>query len=170
MDCARTIKKLGAQNVTIIYRRAKEQMPAELKEIEEAEKEGIEFLYQTNVVKIIGNEEGKQVGKIECIKTELIKKEGESRLSPVDIKGSNFVIGMDYVVMAIGSTVDEKIVNNLNLELTKKGYIQVDEKYETSIKNVFAGGDVVGTKATVAWAAKTGRDVAMIIKNRYIED
>ena len=164
MDCARTIKKLGAEKVTIIYRRAKEQMPAEAKEIEDAEKEGIEFLYKTNVVKILSDEGGKNVGKLECIKTELVKKEGETRLSPVDIEGSNFIIDMDYVVMAIGSTVDEKVVKSLDLERNKKGYIQVNENYETSMKNVYAGGDVIGTKATVAWAAKTGRDVAEIIK------
>ena len=164
MDCARTIKKMGAENVTVIYRRAKEQMPAELKEIEDAEKEGVEFLYQTNVVKILGET---KVNKLECIKTELVKKEGETRLSPVDIKGSNFTIDMDYVVMAIGSMPEENVINKLGLELTKRGYIQVDENYETSEKNIFAGGDIVGTKATVAWAAKTGRDVAEIIKNRF---
>jgi len=163
MDCARTINKMGAEKVTIIYRRAKEQMPAEVKEIEDAENEGVEFLYQTNVVKILGD---KNVKKIECVKTELVKREGETRLSPVDIEDSNFNIDMDYVIMAIGSTVEEKIVNNLGVDLNKKGYIQVDENYETSMKNVFAGGDAVGTKATVAWAARTGREVAEnIIKN-----
>lgn len=164
MDCARTIKKLGAERVTVIYRRAKDQMPAEIKEIEDAEKEGIEFLYQTNVIKILADESNIKVNRLECIKTDLIKKKGETRLSPVDIEGSNFIIDMDYVVMAIGSTVDDRIVKNLNLQLNKKGYIQVNENYETSMKNVFAGGDVIGTKATVAWAAKTGRDVAEIIK------
>lgn len=189
MDCARTINKLGAEKVTIIYRRAKEQMPAELKEIEDAEKEGVEFLYQTNVTKIIGEnstvkeQENKiirnelnpkennivenKVNKIECIKTKLVQKEGQDRLSPVDIEGSNYEIDMDYVVMAIGSTVEEETVNNLGIELNKKGYIQVNENYETSIENVFAGGDVIGTKATVAWAARTGRDVAEIIIKKY---
>lgn len=170
MDCARTINKLGAEKVTVIYRRAKEQMPAELKEIEDAEKEGIEFLYQTNVVKIFGTGEKSKVNKIECIKTQLVQKEGETRLSPVDIEGSNYVIDMDYVVMAIGSTVEEKVVNNLGLELNKKGYIQVNENYETSMKNVYAGGDVAGTKATVAWAARTGRDVAEAIKNKTLNN
>ena len=67
---------------------------------------------------------------------------------------------MDYVVMAIGSAPEEKILNKLNLERTKKGYIKVDEAYRTSIKKVFAGGDIIGQKATVAWAARTGRDAA----------
>ena len=67
--------------------------------------------------------------------------------------------------MAIGSMPEEKVVNNLGLEVDRKGYIKVDENYETSIKNVFAGGDVAGTTATVAWAARTGRDVAERILN-----
>lgn len=163
MDCARTIKRLGAKNVSIVYRRAKEQMPAEEIEIVEAEKEGIEFLYKTNVIKVIGNNTN-EVCKIECIKTELVQKEGDSRLSPVNIEGSNFELDMDYVVMAIGSMPDENVISTLGLELNKKGYIQVDENYETSIKNVYAGGDVAGGKATVAWAARAGRDVAEIIK------
>ena len=162
MDCARTINKMGANKVTIIYRRAEEQMPAERKEIEDAKNEGIEFLFQTNIVKILGSE---CVQKVECIKTELIQKEGETRLSPVNVEGSNFKLNMDYVVMAIGSMPEEKIVDSLGLELDKKGYIKVDENHETSIKNVFAGGDVAGTKATVAWAARTGRDVAEYISS-----
>ena len=162
MDCARTINKMGANKVTIIYRRAEEQMPAERKEIEDAKNEGIEFLFQTNIVKILGSE---CVQKVECIKTELIQKEGETRLSPVNVEGSNFELNMDYVVMAIGSMPEEKIVNSLGLELDKKRYIKVDENHETSIKNVFAGGDVAGTKATVAWAARTGRDVAEYISS-----
>ena len=161
MDCARTINKKGAEKVYVIYRRAEEQMPAEKKEIADAKKEGIEFLFKTNVVKVIGN--NNLVNKIECIKTELIQKEGEKRLSPVNIEGSNFQLDMDYVVMAIGSMPEEKIVNQLGLECDKNGYIKVNENYETSIKNVFAGGDVVGTKATVAWAARTGREVAEYI-------
>ena len=76
MDSARTIKKLGASEVYVIYRRAEEQMPAEKKEIADAKKEGIEFLFQTNIVKILGKE---KVEKLECIKTELVKKEGENR-------------------------------------------------------------------------------------------
>ena len=166
MDCARTINKLGANKVTVIYRRAEEQMPAEKKEIEDAKNEGVEFLFQTNVVKINGNEDdANKVSSIECIKTELIQKEGESRLSPVNIEGSNYELNMDYVVMAIGSMPEEKVVNNLGLEVDRKGYIKVNEKNETSMKNVYAGGDVAGEKATVAWAARSGRNVAeQIIK------
>ena len=156
IDCARTIKKLGAKKVTIIYRRAEEQMPAERKEIEEAKKEGIEFAFKNNIVKIIGE---KSVEKIELIKTELIKKEGEERLSPVNIENSNYTTEMDYVIMALGSKPSE-IVNELGLELNKWGNIKIDEKYRTSKEKIYAGGDLAGIKGTVAWAAYSGREAA----------
>ena len=155
MDSARTIKKLGASEVYVIYRRAEEQMPAEKKEIADAKKEGIEFLFQTNIVKILGKE---KVEKLECIKTELVKKEGENRLSPVNIEGSNFILDMDYVVMATGSKPENNIIEKF--EKNESGYIKIDENMQTSISKVFAGGDIVGQKATVAWAARSGRDAA----------
>lgn len=155
MDSARAIKKLGASEVYVIYRRAEEQMPAEKKEIADAKKEGIEFLFQTNIVKILGTE---KVEKLECIKTELVKKEGENRLSPVNIEGSNFSLDMDYVVMATGSKPENNIIEKF--ERNEYGYIKIDENMQTSINKVFAGGDIVGQKATVAWAARSGRDAA----------
>ena len=155
MDSARTIKKLGASEVYVIYRRAEEQMPAEKKEIADAKKEGIEFLFQTNIVKILGKE---KVEKLECIKTELVKKEGENRLSPVNIEGSNFILDMDYVVMATGSKPENNIIEKF--ERNEYGYIKIDENMQTSINKVFAGGDIVGQKATVAWASRSGRDAA----------
>lgn len=162
MDCARTIKKLGAENVKVIYRRAREQMPAEDKEVEEAINEEIEFLFQNNIVKIIGNE---KVEKIELIKTELIKKEGETRLVPVNVENSNYIQDIDYVVMALGSKPD-KIVNKLGLELNKWGNILIDDKYQTSNPKIYSGGDLAGIKGTVAWAAYSGREAAkQIISN-----
>ena len=160
MDTARTIKKLGAKKVSVIYRRAEEQMPAERKEIEDAKKEGIEFLFQNNIVKIIGNN---KVEKIECIKTELKKKEGDDRLSPVNVEGSNYILDMDYVVMAVGSKPEEKLLEKLNIKLNKWGQIEIDENNMTSMNGVFAGGDIVGAKSTVAWAAKSGRDASCSI-------
>lgn len=160
MDTARTIKRKGAEEVTVIYRRAEKQMPAERKEIEDAKREGVKFLFQTNIVKVLGD---KKIEKIECIKTELIKKEGETREVPVDIIGSNFEISMDYVVMAVGSKVEEELVKSLGLELTPKGNIKIDENYMTSKNKVFAGGDLSGTKATVAWASRSGRDASIKI-------
>lgn len=155
MDCARTIKRLGAEKVYVIYRRAEEQMPAERKEIEDAKTEGIEFLFQTNIVKIFEKE------KIECIKTKLVQKEGDTRLSPVNIEGTNFLLGVDYVISATGSNPEEKIIEQF--EKNKYGYIYVDENMQTSIPKVFAGGDIVGEKSTVAWAARSGREAAKCI-------
>ena len=156
MDCARTIKKLGAKEVKVIYRRAEEQMPAEAKEILEAKEEGIEFLFQNNIVKILGKN---KVEKLELIKTELVVKEGETRKVPVNIENSNYIIEMDYVVMALGSKPEE-MVKDLGIELNKWGYIQIDEKNKTSNPKIFASGDIAGAKGTVAWAAKSGRDAA----------
>ena len=159
MDVARTIKRLGAKNVIVTYRRAREQMPAEQKEIEDAINEGIDFLFQHNIVKILGDE---KVRGIKVVKTELIKREGENRLSPVNIKDSNYEIKADYVVMAIGSKPSE-FVKNLDLEKDKRGYIKVNENGLTSNPNIYAIGDLAGNIATVAWAAKSGRDIAKII-------
>ena len=172
MDSARTIKRLGANRVYIIYRRAEEQMPAEKKEIEDARKEGIEFLFQTNITKILGSLKSvknkdltnkqsataDRVQKIECIKTQLVKKEGETRLSPVNIEGSNYLMDADYVVMATGSKPEENAI--IDFEKNKWGYINIDENMRTSIPKVFAGGDVAGEKSTVAWAARSGRNAA----------
>ncbi len=165
MDTSRTIKRLGAEEVTVIYRRAEKQMPAERKEIEDAKSEGVKFLFQTNLVSIKGQE---KVERIECIKTELVKKEGEAREVPVDIKGSNYEIPMDYVVMAVGSKTEEILVKSLGVELTSWGNIKVDENYMTSKNKVFAGGDLSGTKQTVAWASRSGREAANAIM-RFLE-
>ena len=142
MDCARTIKRLGAKEVKIIYRRAREQMPAENKEIEDAKKEKIEFLFQNNIVKIIGD---KKVEKLELIKTKLVEKETDPRPVPVNVEGSNYIIDVDYVIMALGSK-PEDYVKDLNLNLNKWGNIDVNENYQTSNPKIFAAGDVAGQK------------------------
>ena len=161
MDCARTIKKLGAKEVNVIYRREREQMPAEEKEINEALSEGINFLYKNNVVKIIGN---KNVEKIELIKTELVKKENENRLFPINIENSNYTMDVDYVVMALGSKTEE-FVKDLGLITDKWGRIVVNNNYQTSNKKIYAGGDLTENKSTVAWAAYSGREAAKSIIN-----
>lgn len=159
MDCSRTIKRLGAKEVNVIYRRSEEQMPAETKEIEDAKKEGVNFLFQNNIVEIKGKE---KVEKLELIKTKLVQREGESRLVPVNIDDSNYEIDTDYVVMALGSTVEEKTLE-LGLVVNKWGNICVNENFETSSDKIFAGGDLIGTKGTVAWSARSGRDSAEAI-------
>ena len=135
-------------------------MPAEKKEITDAKEEGINFLFQNNIVEIKGNS---KVEKLELIKTELIQKEGEKRLVPVNIEGSNYEINTDYVVMALGSNVSDEVLD-LGLTLNKWGNIIIDENYKTSNSKIFAGGDLAGCKGTVAWAARSGRDAAESIK------
>ena len=161
MDCARTIKRKNAKSVKVIYRRAEEQMPAEKKEIEDAKKEGIEFLFQNNIVKIIGQN---RVEKVELIKTKLVQKEGEKRLVPINIENSNYQIDIDYIVMALGGTVDKETML-LGLTLNKWGNILIDDNYKTSDNKMYSGGDVAGIKGTVAWAARSGREAAKNILN-----
>ena len=162
MDAARTIKRMGAKSVKVIYRRAEEQMPAERKEIADAKEEGVEFLFQTNIKKVLGKD---KVEKIECIKMDLVQKEGETRLSPVEIPNSNYEMDIDYVVMAVGAKTEEENLKKENVELTERKYVKINENYETSINKVFAGGDLVGNTATVAWAARDGRNAAEKIRD-----
>lgn len=157
MDTSRTVKKLGAEKVLVIYRRSEEEMPAEKIEIQEAKEDGVEFLFQTNILKVLG---GERVEKIECIKTKLIQKEGETRKVPVNIENSNFLIDIDYVIMAVGSETDKSLIKGIDIKTTQRGTIEIDENYKTSREKVFAGGDLAGSKGTVAWAARAGRDAA----------
>ncbi len=156
MDCARTINRMGAKEVTVVYRRAEEQMPAEKKEIQDAKNEGVKFAFQNNIVKILGD---KKVEKVELIKTKLVQKEGDSRLSPVNIENSNYQVDVDYIIMALGSKPQE-YVKDLGLDLNKWGNIQIDDTYRTSNPKIYSGGDLAGMKGTVAWAAKSGREAA----------
>ena len=125
MDAARTIKRLGASKVTIVYRRKEEQMTAEKKDISEAKKEGIQFEFKSQIVKILGKEQAKG---IECVKTELIIQGNGTRPYPVNIEGSNYTVKADYVIMALGSKTDE-FVQTLGLELTSKNYIKVNDNF-----------------------------------------
>ena len=156
MDAARIIIRKDAKEVSIIYRRSEEQMPAEKEEIAAAKEDGIKFLFLNNIVSI-ENE------KIKCIRTKLVEKEGESRPVPVTIEGSEYDIPMDIVVLATGSQTDKVALNNI--ELDDRGYIKIDENRRAILtngtkSNIFAVGDVSGDKATVAFAARGGRDAA----------
>lgn len=123
-------------------------------------KREITFRFQTNIIKILGNQ---KVEKIECIQTQLVKKEGELREVPVNVPNSNYLLDIDYVVMAVGSHTKPEMVKYLEkeqIQFSQRGYILVNENYQTTKQNIFAGGDVIGSKATVAWAARAGREAA----------
>ncbi len=158
MDVSRTAKRIGAKRVIVVYRRSENEMPADKKEIEEAREDGVEFLFLTTITKVLGTD---KVEKIEVLKNELVQKEGEKRLSPVPIEGSNYEIEADYVMMAIGSHSDA-FISKLNLE-QEKGRITIDKDGRTSDPKVFSGGDIAGTKGTVAWASRAGRNAAYSI-------
>lgn len=158
IDIARTAKKLGAKKINIIYRKGKNDLKISNKDLKRLAKDNIKIIYNRNIVKIIGS---KKVEKIELIKTMVLKKDKETIIK--NIKNSNYFRKYDYVIRAIGSHPDLNILKSLNLDLDPKGKILISDKYQTSIKKVFAGGDVTNTIGTVAWASKTGRDAAIEI-------
>ena len=164
MDVSRTIKRLGAKQVIVIYRRSENEMPAEKNEIFDAKAEGVEFLFKHNILKILGKE---KVDGLELIKTELVKKEGETRLSPVNVPGTNFTLPVDMIFMAVGSNTESSLVSSLGLNLNKWNQIAIDETCQTSNPKVFAGGDASTylKTGTVAWAARSGRDASESILN-----
>lgn len=153
MDIARTVKKRSAKKVTIIYRKSEKEMKADSKEIKAAKKEGIEFIFNHNITKINGKN---KVDSIELIKTEYNK---DTKLLE-NIKGSKHKLTCDYLIKAIGAHSNIKTLKNLNLELTNHGKIKINKSGNTSNKKIFAGGDVAGNIATVAWAARAGRNAA----------
>ena len=161
IDVARTTKRMGA-DVTIVYRRDEISMPANRVEINEAKKEEINFLLQTNILEVVGED---KVSNIKVIKTELIKEEG-NRPRPVNIEGTEYDIPCDYIFMAIGSHPDNDIVNSLNLELDN-GYIKHDETGLTSNPKIYTAGDIANDPNTVAYASSAGRNVAFSIIDRF---
>ncbi len=161
MDVARTVKRLGAKEVTILYRRDEADMPAEKLEIKETVLDDVKFLYRTKLVKILGKD---KVEKVECINTQL-----NDTGKYVDVDGSNFILDADYVIMAIGSKADDDVLNSLGLERKENGYLSTNDNDQTSDEKIFAAGDLTGTKSTVAWACRKGRDAAYSIME-YLEN
>lgn len=166
IDTARTIKRLGAKKVVIVYRRSEGDMPAERKEICDAKEEGIEFIFHTNMIAIQTDE---KMCEIDCMKTKYEDSKEEKEKTGrdkklVNIPYSNFTLKGDYVIMAVGSKTEETLLSQLRISVNNKGYIEVNEINQTSDEKVFAGGDLIGEKATVAWAAQSGRNTAEKIK------
>ena len=155
IDMARTAIKEGASEVGIIYRRSRSEMSVEMNDIRAAKKEGIKFLFQTNVIKVIGED---KVTGIECVKTTLDKEK-----KAINVEGSNFVIDTDVVIMAVGSRADSELLESLKLDVKENGYLMVNSNNQTSNPKIFAAGDLTGAKSTVAWACRNGRDTAYSI-------
>jgi len=164
MDSVRTALRLGAERAMIIYRRTEVEMPARKEEVHHAQEEGVEFLMLTAPVEYIGNKDGWVTG-MKCLKMELGEPDSSGRRSPKPIKGSEYVIDVDTVVVAVG-TVANPIVpaTTKGLEVNKWGYIVAkDESGLTSREGIYAGGDIVTGAATVILAMGAGRKAANAI-------
>jgi len=161
MDAARTAIRLGAENVYLVYRRSREEMPARAEEVHHAEEEGIIFKFLTNPTRIIGDENGK-VKAMECLRMELGEPDASGRKRPIPIKGSEFIMEVDAVIMALGTNANPLLPSTTpGLALNKWGYIIADEETgATSLKGVYAGGDIVTGAATVILAMGAGRKAA----------
>lgn len=169
MDAARTAKRLGAEHVYIVYRRGEDEMPARKEEIGHAKEEGIELRLLNNPVSIKGDEKG-WVNGLECVKMELGEADASGRRSPVAIEGSEYILDVDMVVMAIGQGPNPLIKQTTpNLEVNKRGNIVADEAGATSIPGVFAGGDIVTGAATVISAMGAGKRAAVAI-DEYLKN
>ena len=163
MDCARTALRLGAET-RIIYRRSREELPARLEEVENAEEEGVIFEFLTLPLRYIGDENG-WIKEIECKRMKLGEPDDSGRRRPVPIEGSEFIMPMDAVVCAIGNSPNPLIADTTSgLEIGKKGNIVADDETgRTSKARVWAGGDVVTGAATVILAMGAGRKAARSI-------
>ena len=177
MDAARTALRLGAEKVTIVYRRSMEELPARREEVEHAMEEGIEFRLLTNPVEILGYENPENprdpgngfVCAIRCIRMELGEPDASGRRRPVEIPGSEFTMEADTVIMALGTSPNPLIRNTTEgLEVNRRGGIVIREDGLTSIPRVYAGGDAVTGAATVISAMGAGKTAAKAIREALI--
>ena len=169
MDAARCAKRMGAENVYVVYRRSMDELPARREEVHHAIDEGIEFRLLNNPKQILGDENGRVCG-IECVEMELGEPDASGRRRPVEKKGSEFVIDVDSVIISIGTIPNPLIKSTTEgLETTSKGCIVADEVGKTSREGVFAGGDVVTGAATVILAMEAGKKAAVAI-DEYIKN
>ncbi len=167
MDAARVSKRLGS-DVSIVYRRGVDQMPARKEEVAHAMEEGIHFLTLNNPVRIIGDEKGRVV-RAECIRMELTEPDASGRKGVRPVPGSEFTIETDGVIMAIGTSPNPLLRNSIRgIEVSRRGGFVVDETMRTSIPDIWAGGDAVTGSATVIEAMGAGQKAARSILG-YLE-
>jgi len=166
IDSARVALRKGAEEIHVFYRREKKDMPAVPEEIEDAEKEGINFHFLVNPARILG-EDGKATG-LECIRMELKEFDRSGRKTPRPIEGSKYVVDIDMVVEAIGQRPDTSFIKNGNIETAKSGAVMTDRRtLATGREGVFAGGDAVTGPQTVIEAIAAGQRAASSIR-RYL--
>ncbi|MBT4525413.1 MAG: NADPH-dependent glutamate synthase, partial [Deltaproteobacteria bacterium] len=169
MDAARMAKRLGAEQVYVVYRRTEVEMPARVEEVEHAKEEGIIFHFLQNASKIIGDDKGK-VKAMECLRYELGEPDDSGRRRPVVIEGSEFEIEVDTVLVSIGNGSNPLIPQTTSeMEVNRWGNIVVNEGQKTSMDRVYAGGDIVLGAATVILAMGEGRRAAASINELLAE-
>lgn len=156
IDCSRTAVRMGAKNVSILYRRDEENMPARDIEVKEAIEDGVKINYKTRVISAISDENGKITG-VNCIKTNIIDKKA------VDIPNTEFTYPANTVVFAIGLKPNKTILSDEGININEYGLVEIDDECRTNIENVFAGGDVSESKSTVCRALSAGRKAALKI-------
>lgn len=164
MDAARTAQRLGAEQVYIVYRRTRTEMPARLEEVEHAHEEGIELLFLSSPKEIIGDERG-YVKAIKCDAMKLCEPDASGRRRP-ECSGDQFILEVDQVIMAIGQASNPILTKSVKgLKLWGAGYIEVDKEGATNIPGIFAGGDIATGAATVISAMGAGKRAARAIDN-----
>ena len=170
MDSARSAKRLGADEVTIVYRRSLKELPARIEEYHHAVEEGIVFNWLTNPTEYVNNGEGQLCG-VKCIRMELGEPDASGRRRPVPVEGSEFFIEADCAIEAIGQGSNKVLLSTFpEMKLNKWGYIEADPKTgATSVPGVYAGGDIVTGAATVILAMGAGKDAAEAI-DKYITE
>ena len=170
MDAARCAKRLGAESVTVVYRRGEEEMPARLEEVHHAKEEGVEFRFLTAPVAVLGDSDGR-VTALSCVRMELGEPDASGRRRPVEVKGSEHALEVDMVIVAIGNTPNPLIrTTTEGLEVNRRGCLVVDEEsMRTTREGVYAGGDVVTGAATVILAMGAGKQAARSI-DAYISE
>ena len=167
MDAARCALRLGAKEVSIVYRRSEAELPARREEVEHAKEEGIVFRFLTKPTEILAGEDG-TVGALKCVEMELGEADASGRRRPVTKEGSDFVIEADTVIMALGTSPNPLIKSTTEgLETQKWGGIVADEHGLTSRENVYAGGDAVTGAATVILAMGAGKAAAQAIAEKF---
>ena len=160
MDAARSAVRMGAESVTIVYRRGREEMPARREEIRHAEEEGVKFRLLANPVRFIGDENGNLVGA-ECIEMQLGEPDASGRRRPEPKPGREFTINADMAIIALGTSPNPLISRSCpELKTGRRGTLETDENLKTSLENVYAGGDAVTGAATVILAMGAGKKAA----------
>ncbi|MBA7615704.1 Glutamate synthase [NADPH] small chain [subsurface metagenome] len=164
MDSARTALRLGAEKSYIVYRRSRKEVPARAEEVHHAEEEGIIFNFLTLPIKVLGDDKGNVIG-MECIKMKLGEPDDSGRRRPIPIPGSNFVIEVDMVIDAIGTSANPIVARSASgVEINQWGYFIIDDDTKaTTREGVFAGGDIVRGSATVISAVGDGKVAARAI-------